>query len=122
MMISFAARMQATAQRLLKTYGGVVTGIRTPVIGFNPATSETILDSEITYTGYGNASPYSFYEMMTANNTIANQDLKMLFSCLDTRPAVNDQITSEGTTYRVMRVDISNVNETDVVYKLQLRI
>lgn len=118
-MSTFATRMAATALRLLTKYGSLVTVTRPVATGYNPSTSTMGFTTSTTYTGYGNASPFTLMEL--ANENIQMSDLKFLFSS-STRPAVGDILTTSDAAYRVLNVDIANVNSTDVVYTLQLRI
>jgi hypothetical protein len=119
--MSFATIMQATSLRLLKKYGSLATGTRAIPTTYNTATSTMSFTGATTYTGYGNASPYTLEEM--TNSTIETSDLKFLFYSPTTRPAVNDIMDlGEGISYRVLKVDIANVNSMDVVYTLQLRV
>ncbi len=118
--MSFASNMQAVALRLLKKFGSLATGTRSVPTTYNPATSTMGFTTATTYTGYGNASPYTLEEM--ANSTIETSDLKFLFYST-TRPAVDDVMDlGAGVSYRVLKVDIANVNTSDIVYTLQLRV
>ncbi len=119
MSTTFASRMQATSLRLLKKYGSLVTVTRPVPTSYNTSTSVMGFTTATTYTGYGNASPYTLTEL--ANENIQMSDLKFLFYSA-TRPAVDDVVTTSDAAYRVLNVDIANVNATDVVYTLQLRV
>lgn len=124
-MTSLGGTLQATALRLLKQYSSVsVSGLTTTVTRatagtYDTTTSETAADTVTTYTGYGHAEPYSITEQ--TNSTVAATDLKFLFYST-TRPKVDDVIAYDSRSYRVMAVDITNVNGLDVVYTLQLRV
>ncbi len=118
--MSFATNMQAVALRLLKKYGGPVTVSRPVPTTYDTSTSTMGFTIATTYTGYGNASPYTLEEM--ANATIEMSDLKLLFYST-TRPQIND-IMDLGSmvSYRALDVGIQNVNATDIVYIVQLRV
>lgn len=117
--MSFATNMQATALRLLKKHGSLVTVTRPVATTYDTTTSVLGFTTSASYTGYGNASPFSLMEL--ANENIQMSDLKLLFYST-TRPAVGDIVTTSDAAYRVLNVDITNVNSSDIVYTLQLRI
>lgn len=124
MSTTFASRMQATSLRLLKTYGSPVNCISPVINSYDPTTSTTVEGTDTNYSGYGNASPFNLNEKLIPGSTIQQGDLKFIFYST-TRPQVNDIFLLNDNVgygnYRVMAVDIENVNSTDIVYIIQLR-
>ncbi len=117
--MTFATNMQAVALKLLKKFGSLVTVTRPVATTYNTSTGVQGFTTAVTYTGYGNASPYTEYEV--ANTDVEVSDLKFMFYST-TRPAIGDVVTTSDAAYRVLNVDITNAVNSDIVYTLQLRI
>lgn len=117
--MSFATNMQAVSLRLLTKYGALVTVTRPVPTTYDTATSTVGFTTATTYTGHGNPSAYTVAEL--ANDTIKSTDMKYLFYST-TRPKIDDLVTTIDATYRVLNVDIDVVNNSDILYTLQLRI
>lgn len=115
--MSFSSRMAATSSRLLTKYGSAVTVTRTTTGTYNPASGD-VISTVTTYTGVGNSDTYSKFEIDNIN--ILNTDIKFLFYS-DTAPIVNDVVSYNGVSYRVLDVGIDIAQGTNILYTLQLR-
>lgn len=115
---SFYPRLQATASRLLKSYGQLLTFTREVETGFTPSTG-TKTNDLFTFTGYGASFEYKTSEVDGA--AVQTGDIKLIVEKMTKTPLINDRVRIDNVNYRVMDVKKTSPGGVDVVYTCNLR-
>lgn len=126
--MTFATNLNATALRLLTSYGESVSVSRNSSNTYNTTTGEVSAGITTTFTGYGYPDSYNSYDMLS-NNVAANGvgaalikvgDIKLYFSST-TQPLVNDIFTVDGKAYTALNVQRVTAQGSDILYVIQIR-
>lgn len=112
--------LQATASRLLKTYGDAVSLSYSIGGVINHATGEvTTPATNVTINGHGYPGRYMANEIDGTN--IQSGDIRLTLERISARPMPGWLCTVDGSAYRVMDVRPVRSQADDVIYILQLR-
>lgn len=123
-MAEFYTRLQATASRLLKDKGQLVTFTRTTEGTFDPVTGKRTGTSESTFTADGVLGNYSGKEagaLRAAGVEVRMDDRKLLIAAPETPPDLGDKVTVGGTSYTILNIKPVNPAGTAITYELHLR-
>lgn len=122
-MQSFAQRVAATAQRLLKYYGdSPVTFTRSFAGGFDPRTGKASTPPLFTYTTQGVSSNFTQAELTSSNVQYGDMKYTIYPPVDGTIPQVGDTVVLNSITYRIMNVINTNLQDTIIIFDLQLRV
>ncbi len=120
--MTLATTSLATAQRLIRKYGQNVQFDRVVEGAFIPTTGGTAAGIETGYYAFGVPQPTPNREV---NGTTVLQSDLMLWVEVDAInyvPLVGDVANLDNKAYRILSVSNVVVQDTNIVYKLQLRI
>lgn len=120
MPIQTAIDLRAMAQRLLVSYGELMTFIRKTEGLYNPATASATEPTSATYSGMGYAYPFSSFER--ANSLAQTDDRIIIIHKMSAPPKVGDQVTFRSFSLRVTSVNQISVSGLDVAYQLEAKI
>ena len=117
--MSIGSDVYSDVLQVLEELGEAFTGSRTTEGSYSTNTLTTATGSTTAYSGTGVPDFYKSFEI--DSKTVLQGD--SIFYCLtNTLPAVNDEITFNSKTYRVMNVESTRLTAVSVLYKLQLRV
>jgi hypothetical protein len=117
--MSFSGNLKQVAQTLLDTYGEPATFNRDIVTGYDPTTSEVTGVSTSSFTA--DVYPSNYLNNEVDNVTITTEDTRLIVEASG-EPEINDTVTFNNTTYRVMNVQQIRAQGVDVLYICQVRI
>lgn len=105
------------AKKLLGKFGKKRTFTRTTSTGFNPVTGT----NTVTTSTFVLACITDVYGKNEIDGTLVqNGDVKLITEST-TEPLIGDTVPVRNKTYRVMSVNITSPDDTDIVYELQIR-
>lgn len=118
--MSFYDNLQATATKLLTSYGKACTLRKQTSGAYNPATGSstiTTTDSEVV----GVLLNYSKSQMNQPDSLIQVNDRKAIIQGSVT-PDVSDLFIFDGVTYRIISIKFVNPGGVNVISELQVRV
>lgn len=123
--MDFYARMQATANKMLKGKGQTIILSRNSVGAYDPTTGESTI-TVTTQTGYGAIFDYS--DRNIDGELILSGDKQLILSAVNstgtalTAPEVNDTVTDVGSVVRtITRIKAVSPAGTTVLFECNLR-
>lgn len=123
--MEFYAKMQATANRLLKGKGQSITLSRQTAGAYDPATG-TAAVTVTTQTAYGAVFPYA--DKNIDGVLIQEGDKQLLLSALNSAgtalvaPALNDTVLIDSVTYTITRIKPLSPAGTTVLFDCTIRV
>jgi len=123
--MTFYARMQTTANRLLAGKGQSITLSHVASGVYNPATG--VITGEVTTVQTGTGAVFEYGNKNIDGTLIKVGDKQLLLSALKTDgtelvpPAVNDTVTIGGTVYTITQIKPLSPAGTVVLYDANLR-
>ena len=118
-MSSFYSDLANVATRLLTDKGQQVTVTRPVTSSHNPATGVVTSGTSTTFTGFGAAFNYNKSEV--DGTLVQHGDIRFMIDASGGLPEINDLVTIDSDSYRVMSVINTSPAGTSVKYELQLR-
>lgn len=115
-----ASNLQATATRLLTSFGQSAAFVRTIQGTYNTsigATNPAIITS---FSGY--CVPMNYNARDIAGTDILLSDVKLYVNLTSRPPLVGDDVTVGAKSYRVMNVSQIVFAGSDIIYELQVRL
>ena len=122
--MEFYARMQATANKLLKGKGQVVTLSRQTAGEYNP---ETGITPVVVTTQTGTGAIFDYADQNIDGVLILSGDKQLLLSAVNstgtalTAPLVNDTVTAGGMVRTITRIKALSPAGTTVLFDCNLR-
>lgn len=122
--MDFYAKMQATANKLLKGKGQSLTLTRQTAGTYNPATGQATVTTT-TQAGYGAIFDYS--DKNIDGVLVVSGDKQLLLSAVNsagtalTAPVVNDTVTAGGVVRTITRIKTLSPAGTTVMFDCNLR-
>jgi hypothetical protein len=123
--MEFYAKMQATANRLLKGKGQGITLTRQAAGAYDPATG-TAAVTTTTQTAYG--AMFEYGDKNIDGTLIKEGDKQLLLSALNSAgtalvaPALNDTVTINTVVYTVVRIKPLSPAGTTVLFDCNIRV
>jgi hypothetical protein len=123
--MEFYAKMQATANRLLKGKGQSITLSRQTAGAYDPATG-TAAVTTTTQTAYG--AMFEYGDKNIDGTLIKEGDKQLLLSALNSAgtalvaPALNDTVTINTVVYTVVRIKPLSPAGTTVLFDCNIRV
>jgi hypothetical protein len=123
--MEFYAKMQATANRLLKGKGQSITLSRQTAGAYNPATG-TAAVTTTTQTAYG--AMFEYGDKNIDGTLIKEGDKQLLLSAINSAgtalvaPALNDTVTINTVVYTVVRIKPLSPAGTTVLFDCNIRV
>lgn len=111
--------LKATARRLLKGFGQLMTITRN-ISGVYDPTTGAVTNTVETYTDYGVILPYGDGSSSVADSIIQQGD-QQVFIQISIEPKATDKITINGTIYNIVAVKALEPAAVNVLYELQIR-
>lgn len=122
-MLPLGQRLASTALRLLEMYGDTnVVFTRAMPANFDPTTGQGNTPVAYTYTSQGVSSNFTQAEMSSSNVQYGDMKYTIYPPQDGTVPAVGDTVQLNGIVYRIMNVVNTNLQNTTIIYDLQLRV
>lgn len=122
-MATLGQRLLATSLRLLQTYGDTnVIFTRAMPANFDPTTGQANTPTSYTYTSMGVSSGFTQAEMTSSNVQYGDMKYTIYPPQDGTIPQVGDTVQLNGVTYRIMNVMNTNLQDTIIIFDLQLRV
>lgn len=116
--MSFSGNLRQVAKTLLDTYGEPATFERETVSSYDPATSEVTTSSN---TFAADVYPSNYLNSEIDGVTITTEDTRLIVDAF-IEPEINDTVTFNGTTYRVLNVQQIRAQASNVLFICQVRI
>lgn len=122
-MLTLSQRLAGTALRLLEMYGDTsVVFTRAMPANFDPTTGQGKTPTEFTYTSQGVSSNFTQAEMTSSNVQYGDMKYTIYPPQDGTVPMVGDTVQLNDIVYRIMNVININLQNTTIIYYLQLRV
>ncbi len=118
MSAAFYNRMASTATRLLTKYGADVTAQRTTGATLDPVAGTYSGGTTSTVTAKGIMADYRT-EMI--DGTVIQQGDRMIIINDGFTPAIDEQVTINGTTWQTINIETKQPTSVDIVHILQVR-
>ena len=112
--------LQNPATRLISNFGATATITRDEGRRFDPASGKYFTGLTNTYSLKAVRTQFNAFEK--AGDNIKDDDIRLLIQSGVTAPIINDSLTFDSVTYRVMSVATESPSGTDVFYDLQCRV
>lgn len=112
-------QLKATARKLLKDFGQLMTITRDVAGAYDPNTG-TQSNTQLTYADYGVVLPYAEGSSSVADSLIQQGD-RQVFIQISTEPKTTDKITIAGAIYNIIAVKPLEPAGINVLYELQIR-
>lgn len=122
-MLSLGQRAAAMALRLLGKDGDTnVVFTRAMPANFDPTTGIANTPTAYTYTSQGVSSGFTQAEMTSSNVQYGDMKYTIYPPQDGTIPQVGDTVQLNGIVYRIMNVVNTNLQNTTIIFDLQLRV
>lgn len=117
--MSFSGNLRQVAKTLLDTYGEPATFNRELVSGYDPVTSSATGTTNFNFTA--DVYPSNYLNNEIDGVTITTEDTRLIVDAFQ-MPEINDTVTFNSTTYRVLNVQQIRAQGTNVLYICQVRV
>lgn len=117
--MSFSSNLRKVAKNLLDNFGETATFNRELVTGYDPTTSS--VTGTTLYSFEADVYPSSYINNEIDGVTITTEDTRLIVDAYQ-MPEVNDTVTFNSTTYRVLNVQQISAQGADVLYICQVRV
>ena len=117
--MSFYVNLAVTAERLLTKFGATLTFTRPTTVAFDPVLGAATGDAT-TFTGIGCKFGYRASEIDGVQ--VQRGDVRLICNAMATAPLIDDSVSLDSVSYRVMDVEVVKPAATGIIYKLQVRL
>ena len=111
--------LKKTATQLITKFGTTATITRDSGRRFNPATGHYFTGLTESFSVKAVRTQFNAFEK--AGDNIKDDDIRLLVQSGVTAPIINDSLTFDSVTYRVMSVATESPSGPDIFYDIQCR-
>lgn len=119
-MTALSDRFVTSARRIITRFGQAVTFTRSTPGTYDTTTRTTAAPSVSNYSGIAVVRDFTAFEKDL--ESVQQDDVKLLMDQTSTVPIIDDVVTINSKTYKILEITTNVVNGVTITYELQLRL